>query len=70
MLAGVDLAREGAETGLAAGLLVAALSFVSALAVIAILLRVLDRIGFLPFVVYRVLLAVLLLAIFGLTVGG
>src|SRR5690606_2973315 len=41
MLAGVDLAREGAETGLAAGLLVAALSFVSALAVIAILLRVL-----------------------------
>ena len=38
----------------------AALSFVAALASIAVLMRVVDRLGFLPFVIYRLGLAALL----------
>lgn len=38
------------------GLIVAALSFIAALAAIALLMRLVDRIGFLPFVVYRLAL--------------
>ena len=39
--------------GLGAGLLVAALSFVSALGAIAVLMKLVDRVGFMPFVIYR-----------------
>jgi undecaprenyl-diphosphatase len=58
LLAGVELAR-GADAGasLADGLVVAGLSFVAALVAIAVLMRVVDRIGFLPFVIYRLALA-------------
>lgn len=61
LLAGVELAR-GAAPGasLSDGLIVAGLSFVAALAAITVLMRVVDKIGFLPFVIYRVLLAGLL----------
>ena len=57
----VGLAR-GADTAhsLTDGLIVAALSFVAALASIAVLMRVVDRLGFLPFVIYRLGLAALL----------
>jgi undecaprenyl-diphosphatase len=43
------------------GLVVAALSFISALGVIALLMKLVDRVGFLPFVIYRVVLGVGLL---------
>ncbi|PWE18406.1 undecaprenyl-diphosphatase [Marinicauda salina] len=58
LLAGLELAR-GAAPGadLADGLVVAGLSFVAALAAIAALMRFVDRVGFLPFVIYRVGLA-------------
>ena len=58
LLAVVELAR-GADPGasLADGLLIAALSFAAALAAIAVLMRVVERIGFLPFVLYRLALA-------------
>ncbi|MGJ3232794.1 MAG: undecaprenyl-diphosphate phosphatase [Oceanicaulis sp.] len=61
LLAGIELAR-GAEpgAGLTDGLIVAVLSFFAAWAAIAVLMRVVDRIGFLPFVIYRVVLAGLL----------
>lgn len=61
LLAGIELAR-GAEPGasLRDGLIVAVLSFFAAWAAIAVLMRVVDRIGFLPFVVYRLALAGLL----------
>lgn len=61
LLAGIELAR-GADPGatLTDGLLVAALSFAVAWAAIAALMRVVDRIGFLPFVLYRFALAAIL----------
>jgi undecaprenyl-diphosphatase len=61
LLAGIELAR-GADPGatLADGLIVAVLSFGVAWAAIAVLMRVVDRIGFLPFVIYRFALAALL----------
>tara|TARA_R110002072_G_scaffold217185_1_gene374760 strand:- start:7980 stop:8825 length:846 start_codon:yes stop_codon:yes gene_type:complete len=43
------------------GLIVAGLSFVSALGAIAVLMRLVDRVGFLPFVIYRIALGVGLL---------
>jgi len=61
LLAGIELAR-GATPGasLTDGLIVAGLSFFAAWAAIAVLMRVVDRIGFLPFVIYRLALAGLL----------
>lgn len=61
VLAGIELAG-GAEAGagLNDGLIVMVLSFIAALAAISILMRVVDRIGFLPFVIYRIALAGLL----------
>lgn len=61
LLAGIELAR-GAAPGanLADGLIVAVLSFFAAWAAIAVLMKVVDRIGFLPFVIYRLALAGLL----------
>lgn len=58
LLAGIELAR-GADPGasLSDGLIVAGLSFAVAWASIAVLMRVVDRIGFLPFVIYRLALA-------------
>jgi undecaprenyl-diphosphatase len=58
LLAGVELAR-GADPGasLTDGVMIAALSFVAALAAIALLMKLVDRIGFLPFVIYRLALA-------------
>ncbi|WP_421788485.1 undecaprenyl-diphosphate phosphatase [Hyphobacterium sp.] len=58
LVAGFDLAR-GTEAGasLTDGLIVAALSFVSAWAAIAVMMRFVERVGFLPFVIYRFALA-------------
>lgn len=58
LLAGVELAR-GADAGasLTDGLLIMVLSFFAAWAAIAVLMQVVDKIGFLPFVFYRLALA-------------
>lgn len=58
----IDLARSGTgTTGLTDGLIVAGLSFLAAWASIAVLMRLVDRIGFLPFVIYRIALGIGLL---------
>ena len=56
----IELARaETAGASLVDGLIVAGLSFVAALAAIAVLMKLVERVGFLPFVAYRVLLDLL-----------
>ena len=57
LVAAFDLFR-GADPGasLGDGLIVAGLSFMSALVSIFVLMRVVERLGFLPFVLYRLLL--------------
>lgn len=65
LISGIELARAGGVAGgagLTDGLIVAGLSFVTAWAAIAVLMKLVDRIGFLPFVIYRVGLGVALLA--------
>ncbi|WP_420434717.1 undecaprenyl-diphosphate phosphatase [Hyphobacterium sp.] len=58
LVAGLDLARgTDSNANLGDGLIVAALSFVSALAAIAVMMRFVERVGFLPFVLYRIALA-------------
>ena len=59
LVSGLELAR-GSDAGasLTDGLVVAFLSFLAAWAAIAILMKLVDRIGFLPFVIYRVALGV------------
>ena len=62
LLAGIELAQgEAAGASLTDGLIVAGLSFLAAWASIAVLMKLVDRIGFLPFVIYRVALAAVLL---------
>lgn len=62
LAAGLELASgEIAGVSLSDGLIVAGLSFVSALAAIAALMAVVERVGFIPFVFYRIALAVVLL---------
>lgn len=58
LVAGLDLAQGGDGTAsLADGLIVAVLSFLAAWASIAVMMRFVERVGFLPFVVYRLILA-------------
>ena len=63
LVSGLELAR-GADAGasLTDGLVVALLSFLAAWAAIAILMKLVDRIGFLPFVFYRIALGLGLIA--------
>jgi len=67
LVSGLELAR-GAEAGagLTDGLIVAGLSFLAAWAAIAILMKLVDRIGFLPFVIYRIALGLGLIALLAL----
>jgi undecaprenyl-diphosphatase len=59
----IELAQSGSTSvGLQEGLIVAGLSFVTALAAIAVLMRLIDRVGFLPFVLYRVALGLGIIA--------
>jgi len=62
LIAVIELAR-GADLGasLTDGLIIAGLSFAAAYASIAVLMRFVARIGFLPFVIYRVALGALIL---------
>ncbi len=59
----VDLLRADDPGLLSDALFVAVLSFLSALGAISLFLRAIERIGFLPFVIYRLLLGVVLIAI-------
>jgi undecaprenyl-diphosphatase len=59
----LELSRADSTAHLSDGLLVAGLSFVAALASITLLMKLVDRIGFLPFVIYRIALGVGLLVV-------
>ncbi|MHA6288099.1 undecaprenyl-diphosphate phosphatase [Maricaulis sp. CAU 1757] len=62
LVSGIELALgDGGTASLADGLVVASLSFIAALAAISVLMRLVDRVGFLPFVIYRVALGLALL---------
>lgn len=57
----LELASTDTSADLQAGLIVAVLSFFAAWAAIAVLMKLVERIGFLPFVIYRMGLGALLL---------
>ena len=58
LVAGLDLAQGGdGGANLADGPIVAVLSFLAAWASIAVMMRFVERVGFLPFVIYRLILA-------------
>ncbi|MBR9826799.1 MAG: undecaprenyl-diphosphate phosphatase [Alphaproteobacteria bacterium] len=62
LISAIELASgSAAEANLQAGLIVAGLSFLAAWAAIAVLMKLVDKIGFLPFVLYRLALGVGLL---------
>lgn len=61
-LAGLDLYQTGESALIADAALAAALAFVTAIAAISLLMRWLQHAGFMPFVVYRVVLGLGLLA--------
>ena len=61
---GIDLARgEAPGAGLMDGLLAVGLSFAASLVAIHLLLKLVDRFGFLPFVIYRIALALAIIAV-------
>lgn len=63
LVSALELASSNAaDANLQAGLIVAGLSFLAAWAAIAVLMRLVDRIGFLPFVIYRLVLGLGLIA--------
>ncbi len=61
LFAGVQLVSEGARESLSAAAIVAGLSFVSALAAIAVFMRLTRSMSFTPFVVYRIVVGAALL---------
>ena len=68
LVSGIELASgAGGSATLGDGLVVAVLSFLSAWAAIAVLMTLVDRVGFGPFVLYRVALGVGILAALYLT---
>lgn len=61
---GIDLARgEDPGASLTDGLIAVGLSFAASLLAIHLLLKLVDRFGFLPFVIYRIALACVILAV-------
>ena len=60
--ASIEIVREGAGATMQAAAIVAALSFVTAYMAIAILMRLTRKISFTPFVIYRVIMGVALIA--------
>lgn len=61
LFAGVSLMSEGAQESISAAAIVAGLSFISALAAIAVFMRLTRTMSFTPFVIYRILVGVILL---------
>lgn len=64
LLKGAELYQTGTEAQISHTLIGGAIAFGAALACIHLFLRLLDRIGMLPFVIYRLFLGVILLAFF------
>ena len=62
LFAGIEIAREGAGATAAAAGIVAGLSFATAYAAIAVLMTLTRRMSFTPFVIYRLLMGIALLA--------
>lgn len=65
-LNGIELAQQVAPVDWSAMIIGTAISAVSAYACIRIFLRLLERVGMLPFVIYRLILAAILFALYGL----
>ncbi|MEM9495503.1 MAG: undecaprenyl-diphosphate phosphatase [Pseudomonadota bacterium] len=70
LVAGLDLASDGAGASAEAAAIVAVLSFAAAFASIAVFMRLMQRISMTPFVIYRVLLGLAALAFAGMTSAG
>lgn len=70
LFASIDLVKEGAQSDMAGALIVAVLSFLSALAAIAFLMRLTQKISFTPFVIYRVIFGLALLVFAGALAEG
>jgi undecaprenyl-diphosphatase len=66
----IEIMREGAGATMSSAAIVAVLSFVCAYAAIAVLMRLTRTMSFTPFVIYRIIFGVLLLAFAGSLVGG
>ncbi|MFG1490999.1 undecaprenyl-diphosphate phosphatase, partial [Oceanospirillum sp. HFRX-1_2] len=64
LLKGAELYQTGTEAQISHTLIGGLIAFGAALACIHLFLRLLDRIGMLPFVIYRLFLGVILLAFF------
>lgn len=63
--AAIDIVREGAGATMTSALIVAILSFACAYAAITVLMRLVQRISFTPFVIYRVIFGIVLLVFAG-----
>jgi undecaprenyl-diphosphatase len=63
--AAIDIAQDGAGATVSAALIVAVLSFVCAFVAIAVLMRLVQRMSFTPFVIYRVIFGIVLLIFAG-----
>ena len=61
---GLELYQTGSETQISHTLAGSLIAFIAALACIHLFLRLLDRFGLLPFIIYRLLLGILLLVFF------
>ena len=70
LFAGLELAREGSGGDMAGAAIVAVLSFAVAYATIAFFMRLTRMISFTPFVIYRILLGIGLLAFAGVFLEG
>jgi undecaprenyl-diphosphatase len=64
LFASLDLIAQGGEGAALNATIAGAMAFLSALATIWIFLKVLDRIGFTPFILYRIALGIALLTLF------
>ncbi len=63
--AAIDIAQEGAGATMTSAAIVAVLSFVCAYAAIAVLMQLTRKISFTPFVIYRIIFGIALLAMAG-----
>lgn len=67
--AAIDIAKDGAGATISAAAIVGVLSFVCAFAAIAVLMKLTRTISFTPFVIYRVIFGVIILALGGYLVS-
>ena len=68
--AGIDIIKDGAQADMIAAALVALLSFFAALAAIAFLMKLTQKMSFTPFVIYRLIFGVILLVFAGSLSAG